>query len=75
MIYELRIDVYFTDKDAFDDAVDKLNDGKDQMTVINPGQPDQQCSVIDQIENHHDQSPLKPCHLINHWDNCPLTPP
>lgn len=71
MIYELRIDCFFTDRASFDDVVDKLNDGKDDMTVVNPGQPNQQCSVIEQIECRHDERPLEPCTWIDQWDNCP----
>lgn len=71
MIYELRIDCFFTDKSAFDDIVDKLEDGKDHMTVVNPGQLDQQCSIIEQIKCYHDEDPHLPCPVIDRWDNCP----
>lgn len=74
MIYELRIDCFFADQASFDDAVDKLNDGKASMIVVNPGHADQQCSVIEQLHCHHDETPHIPCTLIDHWDNCPPAP-
>lgn len=74
MIYQLRINCYFTDEDALDNVMDKLEDAKDKMTVINPGQPDQECSVIEQIHCYHDQYPHEPCIEVDHWNNCPVSP-
>lgn len=71
MIYQLRIDCYADNQADFEDVLDKLDDLKPQLKVIKPGQPNQQCSVIDVIENHHDETPPSPCHDIAHWDNCP----
>lgn len=75
MLYELRIDVYVEHQSDLNDVLDKLNDLKHEMKVINPGQPDQECSVIETIENHHDVHPALPCFELSHWDNCPLLPP
>lgn len=71
MIYQLRINCFFTDQSAFDDVVDKLDDAKGKMTVVNPGQPDQECSVIEQIKCFHDESPHIPCIELDLWNNCP----
>lgn len=72
MLYELRTHCFFSDEASFLDVVDKLNDAKGDMVVVNPGQPNQQCSVIDQMHCYHDESPHGPCNLIDHWDNCPV---
>lgn len=74
MIYQLWVNCYFTDQSALDDILDKLNDAKPSMTVVNPGQPEQQCSSIDVMHCHHDQHPPLSCTLVSHWDNCPLPP-
>lgn len=71
MIYQLRIDCYADNQQDFDDVLDKLNDLKPDLKVIHAEEPDQQCSTIDLIENHHDQTPPGPCYQISHWDNCP----
>lgn len=75
MLYELRIDTYVEDIHDYADVRDKLHDILHKMKVIKPGGPAQQCSVIDVIENHHDESPASPCILRWHWDNCPAPPP
>ena len=72
MLYELRIDIFVDKEDDLHDVLDKLNDLKPDMKVIKPGEPDQECSTIDVIENHHDETPPQPCHELSHWDNCPL---
>jgi len=71
MIYELRINIYVEFQHVLEDVLDKLDDLKPQMKVIKPGQPDQQCSTIEVMENHHDMTPPDPCSQISHWDNCP----
>lgn len=72
MIYELSVKCLCLTQAAFDDALDKLNELKPDMKFINPGQPNQECSFIDVIENRHDESPTAPCTIISHWDNCPV---
>lgn len=74
MLYELRINVFVENQDTYGDVMDKLNDIKPNMKVIKPGQPNQECSVIDLIENHHDESPNGHCYELSHWDNCPGSP-
>lgn len=75
MMYQLRVNAFCEHASDFDDVLDKLDDLKPDMKVINPGQENQECSTIDLIENHHDEPPPHPCHPISHWDNCPLSPP
>lgn len=74
MLYELRTRIFCQTQSDFDDVIDKLDGLKPDMKVINPGQPNQECSVIEIIENRHDESPHAPCNEISHWDNCPAGP-
>ena len=74
MIYELRTTIFCDSQANFDDVLDKLNDLKPQMRVINPGQTNQECSLLDVIENHHGEIPPAPCRELSHWDNCPSPP-
>lgn len=72
MMYELRINIFCEHESDFEDVLDKLDDLKPHMRVVNPSQPDQECSAIDVITNRHDENPHEPCTLLEHWDNCPL---
>lgn len=72
MFYELRVNVFVEHLGDLDDVLDKMDDLKDDMKVVNPGTEQQECSVIDVIENHHDEPPPHPCHELSHWDNCPV---
>lgn len=73
MIYEFRLNIFVENQGDLVDVQDKLDDLKPNMKVINPDQPDQECSVIELIECYHDESPHKPCPVIDHWDNCPIS--
>lgn len=72
MIYELRINCFFEDESDVNDIIDKLDDHKPHMVVLNPGQEDQECSVIDTLVCNHELIPRERCVLTSHWDNCPL---
>lgn len=74
MFYELRATIFVTDRAHFDDIIDKLDDLKPQMHVVNPDRMDEEASRIDILENHHDVNPNEPCHLLEHWDNSPGSP-
>lgn len=74
MIYQVRLNLYFTSED---EANDFYHDGEialPKATVINPLTPNQECSIIELIENHHDEDPHAPCYLIKSQDNCPVPP-
>jgi len=71
MIYQLRLTAFCEHAGDFDDVLDKLDDLKPKMKVVNPGQLDQECSVIELIECHHDETPPEPCIILSHWENCP----
>ena len=72
MLYELRAFIYVENAHDLADVRDKLRDLVPKMKVINPCTEAQECSTIDLIENHHDESPHEPCHILQHWDNCPV---
>lgn len=71
MIYEVRATMYFTDLEDADDFFDNCQDALEKATVVNPGQPNQECSQADLILCHHDDHPPESCHLGEHHDNCP----
>ena len=71
MIYEVRATMFF---DKVDEATDFLHDCEvalPKATVVNPGQDNQECSVVDYMKCHHNEQPPEPCELITHEDNCP----
>ena len=69
MIYELRLRALFKEKAQLIKAMQLIDGLKDKVTIINPGQPTEELSWIDIIENHHDQNPAAPCEMTFHWDN------
>lgn len=75
MIYELRVSVFLKDRSVLRDILQELERRKRFMKVVKPGTPQQQCSMIDVIKCRHDESPVEPCTLVSHWDNCPSVSP
>lgn len=71
MIYELRVDLFFHDREAIDDIVDKILDHFDDSAVVNPYSDNQEVSTFDIIENHHDEDPNASCQVLAHYDNQP----
>lgn len=71
MFYELRITLFTDTRPEFDDIIDKIDDLKPQLRVVNPDQDNMEPSVIDLMENHHDVNPHEPCKILEHWDNKP----
>ena len=74
MIYEVRATMFF---DQEDEALDFFHDCEvalPKSTVVNPGQPNQECSQANLIECHHDNRPPESCDLNEHIDNCPDSP-
>lgn len=67
MIYRIRIDLAFTDKDPCDDILDKALGVLNDALVINSGQPDEERGYIILEECHHDEHPAKRCEVIEEW--------
>jgi len=74
MIYELRVNLFFWNREAIDDIVDKILDHFDDSAVVNPGSENQELSTFDIIKNHHDEDPNAPCEVLVHYDNQPPPP-
>lgn len=71
MFHQVRINAFFDNYGVALGLVQHAMGLTDNMKVINPGEPHQECSVIDYIENHHDEPPPHPCTELSHWDNSP----
>lgn len=71
MIYEVRAILFFAEPDEARDFLHDCENALPKAIVIKPGQPDQQCSFADLIACNHDDTPPRPCVLIEHRDNCP----
>lgn len=74
MIYEVRATMFFNQEDEADDFFHDCEVALPKATVVNPGQPSQECSTADLIKCRHDDHPPEPCTLNTHVDNCPLIP-
>jgi len=75
MIYEVRATMFFDIENEADDFFHDCEVALPKATVVNPDQPNQECSRADLIKCHHDDHPPEPCTLNTHIDNCPITPP
>ena len=71
MIYEVRAIMFFDEQDQARDFFHDCEIALEKAVVVNPGQPNQQCSEADFIECRHDDHPPEPCTLNQHIDNCP----
>ena len=68
MFYQLRVDCFLKDQDSLNDVLEELEKRKENMSVVNPGLPQQELSTIKVIKCYHDENPLKPCELIQSWE-------
>jgi len=71
MIIQVTATMFFDQEDEARDFFHDCLTALPKATVINPGQPDQQCSYADFIGCRHDEHPHEPCTLATHVDNCP----
>lgn len=74
MIYQVRANLFLSDIHIPDQIKQAILLIWHHAQVINPCSPNQECSFVDVIENHHDEHPTNPCTLIFHKDNCPVCP-
>ena len=71
MFYQVRANLYFRSED---EAIDFYHDCQLALAkgaVLNPGTPEQECSVIERIHCQHDEQPHEPCYRLDYADNCP----
>lgn len=66
MIYRIRIDLAFTDKDPCDDILDKARGHLHDAIVINPGQLDEERGYASLEKCYHDEHPARRCEVIEH---------
>lgn len=64
MLYELRCTLFFATLDPIKDIRDKINDHWGDAQVINPDLPSREDSIVELLENHHDEDPTSPCTLL-----------
>ena len=74
MLYELRVTLFFYDRDAIDDIVDKILDHFDDSAIINPNSENEELSTFEINENHHDEDPNAPCVSLADYDNSSPSP-
>ena len=61
MIYQLRANIFFTDKTDAEDLVDNCLDAMEKAVVVHPDEPNQQGCSVQLIKCFHDETPTKPC--------------
>lgn len=63
MIYQVRANLYFSEQDEAKDFYHDCDVAFPKATSVNPDTEHAEFSVIELIENHHDESPHTPCLL------------
>lgn len=71
MIYEVRARFFFEDENQATDFMDDCRKALSNATVVNPGEPNQECSTADLVLCHHDDHPPYECLLNEGINNCP----
>lgn len=74
MIYQIRANLFFNTLDIPNDLKQQLLNIWQHAQVINPLTENEEASIIEVIENHHDEHPTAPCSLLFIKTNSP-TPP
>lgn len=74
MIYQLRTTLFFSTLDAIEDIKDKILDHWPNALAINPDTSNSEYSILELIENHHDDDPNGACTLIYTLTNEPPPP-
>jgi len=73
MIYQVRANLYFDDEDEARDFYHDCQVALGKAAVIHPGGLNEEFSLIELIENHHDEHPRAPCDCIER--RCSYPPP
>jgi len=71
MIYQVRANLYFESEDEANDFYHDCELAFAKSTLVNPDSENEESSRIELIENHHDQDPNEPCHVVAFRDNHP----
>lgn len=64
MFYQVRANLLFTEEDEAKDFYHDCEVALAKTDFINPGQPNEEFSIAELLENHHDQDPNIPCELL-----------
>ena len=72
MIYQVRANLFFTEKDEARDFYRDCYLALSKSQVLNPGTEAQEAGLTELIANYHDQDPNQPCHVILSDTNEPL---
>jgi len=73
MIYQVRANIYFNDKDEARDFYHDCEVAYPKGIDLNPDTVATEFSIVQLIENHHDESPNAPCDCIERL--CSYPPP
>ena len=67
--YEVRIDVYFSDKTKADNLYKYLEGLKSDLIKFDDAESNTQISKVDLIKNEHDGETFSPCTLLKSFEN------
>lgn len=61
MIYQVRANLYFAQKDEATDFAHDCEVAMAKAVVVNPDTPEQEGCSVELIKCYHDETPSKPC--------------
>lgn len=64
MIYQVRANLYFNEKDEAKDFYHDCQKALPKAMPVNPDTENAEFNRIELIENHHDDDPNQPCSLL-----------
>lgn len=71
MFYQVRANLYFDEEDEAKDFYHDCELAYLKSIICNPGTEAAEYSIIELIENHHDDDPNGPCHVIRSLTELP----
>jgi len=74
MFYRVDTTLFFDNANIPEGIKEALLKVWSHAKVINPCQPNQECSRVMVQKCFHDEQPTKPCEVIFEKDNCPVCP-
>ena len=74
MIYQVRANLFFDEEDEATDFYHDCEIAYLKSTICNPDTDAAEYSIIELIENHHDENPNESCSIIERETNQPSPP-
>lgn len=71
MIYEVHARLLFTEEDEAKDFFHDCEIALTKTTSIHPGTTSFEASIVQLIDNRHDENPVSPCEVIKQISNPP----